>query len=330
MAGMLCLSGCGRPVPAGQPDDAPLSACELEQQQSVPTVSYVAKTEEKGNNQEKKENFVPYQAPEFAGASFHADKAEGNDRAKIDLSEVSQGYVAVSATSDCRLKFQVLRGDDTYSYDLASDGTVSIFPIQSGDGTYTFRIMENVTDTRYARLYEVEKKVKLKDEFQPFLRPSDYVNYAEDSECVEKAAQLAAEAEDAPGVVAAVFDFICGNVKYDNKKAQSIQDGVLTTYLPTPDETLRTGKGICFDYAALAAAMLRSQGIPTKMVLGYVSPDGIYHAWNMFYTDETGWVTVKYQVKEGSWNRLDLTFSAGGADDAFVGDGKNYADLYYY
>ena len=50
----------------------------------------------------------------------------------------------------------------------------------------------------------------------------------------------------------------------------------------------------------------------------------------MFYTDQTGWVTVSYQVSKDSWNRLDLTFSANGADDTFVGDGSNYADLYVY
>ena len=76
--------------------------------------------------------------------------------------------------------------------------------------------------------------------------------------------------------------------------------------------------------------MLRSQGIPTKMVFGDVSPDDIYHAWNMFYTEETGWVTVKYEVKAGSWNRLDLTFSANGADSSFIGDGGNYLDELYY
>ena len=93
---------------------------------------------------------------------------------------------------------------------------------------------------------------------------------------------------------------------------------------------MSTGKGICFDYAALTAAMLRSQGIPTKMVFGNVSPDDLYHAWNMFYTEETGWVTAKYEVKGGEWNRLDLTFSANGTDLNFIGDGSNYSDVFFY
>ena len=111
-----------------------------------------------------------------------------------------------------------------------------------------------------------------------------------------------------------------------NTLAATVQSG----YLPTPDETMQTGKGICFDYAALAASMLRSQGIPTRMVFGYVAPDQLYHAWNMFYTEETGWVTVKFEVSANSWVRLDLTFAANGADNKFIGDGSNYADVYYY
>ena len=80
----------------------------------------------------------------------------------------------------------------------------------------------------------------------------------------------------------------------------------------------------------MAAAMLRSQGIPTKMIWGHVSPDGLYHAWNMFYTEETGWVTVEFEVKKDSWNRLDLTFSANGADNTFIGDGSNYVDEKFF
>ena len=269
---------------------------------------------------------VPYEAPALALSEFHADLAEGSDDAKIDLSAVSEGYVAVSATSGNRLKFQVLKDEWTYNYDIASDGTPSIFPLQCGDGDYSFRVMENVGENRYAPLYSTSCTVTLADEFQPFLRPSDYSHYTGSSACVQKAAQLAGSCSDKMDVVAAVYDFVCKNIRYDKDKAASVSSG----YLPDPDETLETGKGICFDYASLAAAMLRSQGIPTKLIFGYVAPDDLYHAWNMFYTEESGWVTVSFEVSGEGWTRMDLTFSAGGASDEFVGDGSHYADLYSY
>lgn len=272
------------------------------------------------------ENFVPYVPPDMATAEFHPDLAEGDSRAKIDLSAVADGYVAVSANSDRRLKFQVVMGDQTYNYDLASDGTPSVFPLQSGDGSYRFRVMENVSESKYSELYSRSCEVTMRDPFAPFLRPSDYVNYRADSLCVSKARELASTAAGKLDVVSGVYDFVCKTVRYDSEKARTVQSG----YLPDPDETMTTGMGICFDYAALAAAMLRSQGIPTKLIFGYVSPDSVYHAWNMFYTEETGWVTVEFQVQKDSWNRMDLTFAANGADAEFIGDGSNYADVYYY
>lgn len=300
---------------------------EEESELTVPTASYVS------GDKSGKEDFTPYQAPEFADSGFHEELAQGKGDVLVDLSAVSQGYLAVSARADSRLKVQVIKQnaeETTYSYNLAQDGTPSVFPIQSGDGSYTVIVAQNTTGTKYTVLYNADFEVKLEDEFQPFLRPSDYVNYNEDSECVKKAAELAEEAEDALGVVAGVYSYICGNVTYDRDLARSIQEKKVTVYLPDVDAVLSSGKGICFDYAALTAAMLRSQGIPTKMIFGDVSPDNLYHAWNMFYTEETGWVTVGYEVSADSWNRLDLTFSANGADGSFIGDGSNYTDVFIY
>ena len=54
-------------------------------------------------------------------------------------------------------------------------------------------------------------------------------------------------------------------------------------------------KGICFDYAALMTAMLRSQGIPTKLEIGYSGE--VYHAWISTYIDEIGWVDKRNTVR---------------------------------
>ena len=312
----LVFTGCGE----GQdPGNGPGGT----EQEASSNSETKAKTDKKKAEESK---FVPYEAPSFKTSRFHKDKAVGDGKSYIDLSEVSKGYVGVSVKSDKRIKLQVLKGDSTYNYDVSSNGTPSIFPLQCGDGTYTFRVMENLEDTKYVCIYYVEKNVELKDKFQPFLRPNDYVNYNKKSDCVKKANELAAKEEDALGVVTSIFNYICKTVKYDFDKAANIQSG----YLPDPDETMNTGKGICLDYAALAAAMMRSQGIPTKMVYGYVSPNDVYHAWNMFYTKETGWVAVKFEVKGKKWTRLDITFSDNGTDSTYIGNGENYADVYYY
>ncbi len=325
LAFALFMSGCAHGQADTVEDRANMEEMVDAQVPAAAGASGAATSQTKGKKSasSKKKH---YRAPEFAGSAFHADAAQGNGDVLLDLSAVSQGYVAVAGWSPARLKFQVISGESTYTYDIYSDGTPSIFPLQCGDGLYTFRVMENVTDSQYAQLYATEAEVALEDPFQPYLRPSAYANYSQDSACVKKAAKLAKKAEDALGVVSAVYDYICKSVKYDYPKAANVQSG----YLPNPDETLETGMGICFDYASLAAAMLRSQGIPAKVIFGYVSPDGLYHAWNMFYTEKTGWVTVGYKVQKNDWNRLDLTFAANGADESFIGDGGNYVDVYFY
>ena len=267
-----------------------------------------------------------YTAPAFPENVFHNDKAQGKNGGLIDASTVSEGYVGVSIRSSKQIKFQVVCGQVKYNYNVKADGTASFFPLQCGNGNYQFRLLENTSDNRYRELCSVTADVVLKDEFQPFLHSSTYVPYTKDSDCVKKAAELAQNKSTALEVVTAVFDYMRTNITYDYQKAATVKSG----YLPNPDELLKTKKGICFDYSALAAAMLRSQGIPTKMIFGYVAPDNIYHAWNVFYTKETGWVTVGYQVSKDKWYRLDITFSAGGKDISEIINPKNYSDVYCY
>ena len=102
---------------------------------------------------EESKDLGPYVAPEYADAAFHAELALGDEDVKIDLSGSGQGYVGVSSVAEHRLKFQAIKDDATYNYDSASDGKPSIFPLQSGDGNYRFRVMENVVDSKYAELF---------------------------------------------------------------------------------------------------------------------------------------------------------------------------------
>ena len=98
------------------------------------------------------------------------------------------------------------------------------------------------------------------------------------------------------------------------------------------DETLSTGKGICFDYSSLMAAMLRSQHVPTKLVVGYAKQ--AYHAWINVWSDEEGWITKEIHFDGNEWKLMDPTFaSTGGQTDSvmqYIGNGKNYRPKYQY
>lgn len=267
-----------------------------------------------------------YEPPEMRTASFHEDTAEGNDEVLVDLSRKDKGFFSLYCTSEKKIKLQVFKDDETYTYDVEKNKE-QVFPFQLGNGSYTIKVMRNIEGTKYMELYVTSAEVNMKDEFDPFLRPSQYADYDADSKCVAKAKELASQSSDQNDFISNVYKYVTESVTYDKEKAANLQPG----YIPVPDEIFESGKGICFDYASLATCMLRSQGVPTKIIFGYVGEDGdLYHAWNMYYTEEAGWVAVEFEVSEDEWNRLDLTFSANGADSQYIGDGSNYLDVYQF
>ena len=323
LAVLLCVSAAA----CGSGGGAPPETKETEETvpEQTPAVSPETETETETETDPPEPETTGYEVPEIRLCAFNEGAAEGDAEAMIDLSSAGDGYVALLCNSNARLKFQVFKDEYKFTYDV-TQGKVQIYPLQCGSGHYIFRIMKNVEGNSYFELHHAELDVTIADEFDPFLRPSQYADYTESSKCVIKASEFAAESEDEHEFITKVLEFVCDTVTYDYDKAANIKSG----YLPDPDETMETGLGICFDYASLCASMLRSQGIPTKIIFGYVAPDDLYHAWNMYYTKEDGWVAVEFETKADSWNRLDTTFLANGSDADFVGNGSNYADVYQY
>lgn len=61
--------------------------------------------------------------------------------------------------------------------------------------------------------------------------------------------------------------------------------------------------GICYDYSSLFGSMLRSLGIPTKLVMGRKDDIEAYHSWNEVYLeDENKWVTIDTTYDAGMKN----------------------------
>lgn len=259
-------------------------------------------------------------------STFDVSAAQGENGALVDTSHVADGYVGASAASSARCKLQIVSGQASCNFDLPQDGTAIICPLSFGNGAYTFRVMQNTSGNNYVELYSTSADVALASEFAPFVRPNVYCNYTTSSACVTKARELVKDASNQAEALEDVCAWIVDNVTYDDAKAAQLKDA--TGYVPNPDETLASGTGVCFDYASLGAAMLRSQGIPARIVTGNVSPNNIYHAWIMVYIDGT-WKSAQFSVKANTWSRVDLTFAASG-DNANVGDGKDYTDRYVY
>lgn len=279
-----------------------------------------------GSSAEKGETSGDAFKAQFRSAGFDSSKASGDSKAAIDTSSADKGYVAARAKSEARLKFQVSLNGQACNYDLPKNGTSIVCPLNMGSGTYHLSILQNTGSNRYATLYSASVTAQIADETAPYLIPSAFCSYTQKSDCVAKARELTENAGNQGDALESIYDYVVENISYDKDKAAELAGG--SGYIPDPDETLATRKGICLDYASLTAAMLRSVGIPCKIVTGYVSGNDIYHAWNMVYIDGT-WRTTSIDVESRTWTRLDPTLASAGSLPT-VGDGSGYTDRYQY
>lgn len=252
-----------------------------------------------------------------------------NDFASIDASNTSQGYVMVkyNGTNE-KVKLQITCPDQScYTYLISDRGAYDTFPLTAGNGSYALQVLENVAGDTYTVSLAQSINVSIEDEFLPFLYPNQYVNFHTDSKAVSKGSDLAKDTYSDLDVVQNIYNYVIKNISYDTEKAQNVSYG----YVPDIDDTLSSKKGICFDYAALMASMLRSQNIPTKLEVGY-SGDA-YHAWISTYIDDKGWVDDIIQFNGDTWQIMDPTLAAtndGAAVKKYIGDGSHYVVKYTY
>ncbi|WP_180950963.1 transglutaminase domain-containing protein [Marasmitruncus massiliensis] len=268
---------------------------------------------------------VQVRMPEASGKVVYSGKS-----AVIDASNTSQGYVMVKYTgASSKVKLQISGSNRiVYTYDLHK-GSYDTFPLTSGDGNYQLNLYEHVRDSQYSLAMNQTISVKLASSLLPYLYPNQYVNYSAGSQTVAKGAQLAAGAENQLTIVQNIYTYVVSHITYDTQKANTVTSG----YLPVVDNILSSGKGICFDYAAVMAAMLRTQNIPTRLEVGYAS-GGIYHAWVSVYLEQQGWVNGIIYFDGKTWKLMDPTFasSARSSDSImkFIGNGSNYSTKYVY
>ena len=256
---------------------------------------------------------------------------QSNEKAEIDASNTQDGYVMIRYLKGGTAKIKVIITGPSgvkYTYNLNAGGTFETFPLSDGSGSYQIGVYRNVEGTKYATEYSVKLDVAMKDEFAPFLLPNQYVNYTAGSSVVKKAEELTRNYEDEVESIQAVYNFVVSTLTYDKQQAETVQSG----YLPDLDDVLSRKKGICFDYAALMTAMLRSQGIPCKLVVGYAGT--VYHAWINAYSQKQGWISNAIYFDGTTWKLMDPTFASTGNSSPeimkYIGDGKNYTAKYLY
>jgi len=306
------LSGCGQSAKPSSPftEITPLAQVELEDEA-------VALAE------------APAALPLTVSTEASGRLVKVSADAEIDYSNTGDGYVMLrcKTRNGARLKAQVKGPQTTYTYNLTPDEWAA-FPLSDGNGSYQITAYRNVSGSKYAALLSLRCDVELKTEFAPFLHSNQYVNFDAAPNTVKKAGELTAGLEKPLEKVSAVYDYVVRELCYDKELAKTVKSG----YLPVLDQVLEKKSGICFDYAALMTAMLRSQGIPCKLVVGYAG--SVYHAWISVWSEDSGWVDGMIFFDGTAWQRMDPTFASSGKQSAsimeYIGDGSNYSAKYFY
>ncbi len=254
---------------------------------------------------------------------------DGNEFVTIDYSNSSEGYIMVNYLgSAAKVKLQLTGPDEvTYTYNITNG--YAAFPLTSGDGSYSINVCENIVDSKYSVVFAASYKFSNISEFGPYLYPNQYVSFNESNETVKKGAELASSCSDDLEVVTNIYNYIISNISYDYDKADSVASG----YISDIDEILNSKTGICLDYAAVMTSMLRTQSIPTRLEVGYVGKDMVYHAWISVYIKEVGWLNGVIQFNGQEWSLVDPTFGSTTSEKklkSYIGDGTNYSVKYIY
>lgn len=165
---------------------------------------------------------------------------------------------------------------------------------------------ETVTLNYYLNTYPIKINNKTADdkmEYTPSTSVSAYLKASKKIESdhpdiVKKARELTAACKTGLDKARAIFNFVIMHMDY-NLNSPSRNGGALAA--------LRSGSGVCEDYASLFAALCRASGVPARVVNGYADPKGTGNNWNLapgetfalrgyrhswaeFYLDGSGWV----------------------------------------
>lgn len=256
----------------------------------------------------------------------------------IDTSNVAQGYTMISYSgSNPKVAIQITKsGGTTYTYYAKGGGKMETFPFTAGNGTYNIKVLENTSGNKFALILSKDVQVTLDKDTAPYLYPNQYVNYKTDDSVTKKATELCKSLTKPLDKLEAVYKYVVDNFTYDTKFATEVSQGQHKGYIPVLETVLKNKKGICFDYASLMVAMLRADGIPAKLTIGYVkmSTGEAYHAWINTYIDGMGWIDKAIYFDGKNWTLMDPTFAASYKSASkiskFIGDGTNYREKYLY
>ena len=171
---------------------------------------------------------------------------EENEMCIIDYSHANLGYVMIKYKQSFSktIKVQVFAGKntDSYKYNI-KPGRYEVIPLTEGNTTYKITVNTQTEGNTYLVVMSKTIQVKLKNQFVPYIRPNQYVNYNKKTKVVKKAARITKKSKTELAKVRKVYKYVISQYKYDRKLAKTVKND----YLPNLDQIYKKKKGICFD-----------------------------------------------------------------------------------
>jgi len=213
----------------------------------------------------------------------------------FDKEHLSKGIIGVKYTSNTEKKTRVLiqHGEQRYQYNIRSSNSFVYFPLQLGNGEYKVGVFENIEGTRFAAVASEIVNVRLDDSARVFLNSIQIVEWSDRMNTVSVARELTRNKTTEKEKIEVVYQYMVQQFRYDFDKLGNLQ----YDYIPVIDDVVKKRLGICYDYSAVFASMLRSLGIKCKLVMGYTPNVREFHAWNEVFMD-------------GRWVVVDTTFDS--------------------
>lgn len=190
------------------------------------------------------------------------------------------------------------------TYDFLNDGKPwrKRVHFRHGPGKYTVAIFEGSsadieqTEYRFSSRFEIENLATLKHSLDP-----SAVVQNDHPQIQLLAQQIVGNTKDPMTMARLVHDWVASNISYDFELYRRTIERPRSIFMTDSLTTLENRKSICDGYSNLSAALLRSLGVPTRIIYGMTAMGR--HAWNEFYANN-------------QWFSMDVTWDAGTLDPA--------------
>lgn len=208
---------------------------------------------------------------------------------QLEQSSVKDGYVKIRYTNDSDKKMKVIveKEDNKYYYDFDGKGKYENYPLNMGNGQYNISLLQNSEGKNYVLVDEWKVNAEIKSESTVYSISNKIVDFENSTFAVAKAKELVNGLSSDEDKVKVIYNYVISNIQYDIQKQKTVAAG----YTPNIELVVNTGSGICYDFASTYAGMLRSVGIPTKLIMGSSKNVQGYHAWNEVYVNGK-WMVV--------------------------------------